>query len=106
MWRSCGLLGAMEEHADVRIGTDREVARRPSGSDPAVFSIEQDAAIDDREDAAELVRDDHDGEIVKVGEVANQHVDLRGRDRIETRRRLVEEHERRIERERAGYRGA
>src|SRR3954465_1496829 len=96
---SCCLRYTQEEVADVRVIAVDEVSRCAGGGDPARSGVEHDAAIDDRRDAAELVRDKDDGQAVSRREKVNQPIDLGGRDGIETRRGLIEKQQRRVERE-------
>ena len=52
----------MEEVVDARIEAHAELGRRAVGNDAAGIAIQDDAAIDNRVDAAELVRDQDDRE--------------------------------------------
>jgi hypothetical protein len=68
--------------------------------DAARIAIEQDTAVDDGVDAAELVRDEHDRQSERVRERRDQSIDLGGGDRVQPGRWLVQKHQRRFESER------
>src|SRR3546814_9275499 len=51
--------------------------------------------------SVEIVGDEKDGEAHRIGQLADQFVELGGADRVEPRGRLVEEEQRGVERERA-----
>src|SRR5262245_45796542 len=99
---SRGPRARIEEGPDLRIVAP--VAERRGlapGDDAARLSVDHDAVANDREDAPELVRDDDRRHAETGVQCRDEVVELGGRDRIEARRRLVEEEERRVERQRA-----
>ena len=98
---------AVEELAHPRIvALVAQLARIAFGDDALLAAVEHDHAVGDREDARQLVRDDDERDAEVARESPDQRVELGGRDRIEARRRLVEEQDHRIERHRARDRRA
>src|SRR4051794_21849502 len=61
--------------------------------------VEEHDPVGDREDGSEIVADDDAGDAKRIAELSYELVDASCADRIEARRRLVEEHVTRIERE-------
>src|SRR5262249_40592243 len=90
----------VEEGADPRVGASiPKFARPPACNDAARVAIDQYALADDGEDARELVGYEHGRHAHAAIQGQDQVVQLHRADRIEPGRRLVEEQERRIERE-------
>src|SRR6266404_789002 len=93
---------AVEERVDawivVRIAQRLWIAAR---NDPLRAAIEEDAVAHDRENARQLVGDDHRRHAKAPVQREDQRVELRRAHRVETRRGLVEEEQRRVERQRA-----
>src|SRR5207244_6561111 len=104
---SRGPCPGVEEGADPRLGAS--VAERRGLSprdDPARPAVQHDAVLDDREDAPQLVRDD-DRRHAEAGiQGRDEVVELRGGDGIEAGRGLVQEQQRRVERQRTRDPGA
>ena len=97
----CG--SAIEEGRDARIRAVIAQLARVTERDHALrFAVEHDAALGDREDARQLVRHDHErrAEAARV-QREDQLVELDRGDRVEPGARLVQEEQRRLERERA-----
>src|SRR5439155_25074608 len=91
---------AVEEGTDARVGASIAELERPSAcNDAARVAIDQDALAGNREDARELVGDEHRGHAQAAVQGQHQLVQLHRADGIEPGRRLVEEQERRIERQ-------
>src|SRR5579883_1120878 len=88
------------------VGSTAELARVPLGDDAAALAIEQHAAAGYPEDAFELVADEDDRQPELSVELEQQVVDAVAAHRVEPRRGLVEEQERRVERHGARDRGA
>ena len=86
--------------------SSRSTRGSPSAMMPLRALVEHDHAVGDREDARELVRDDHERDAEVVGQPPDQRVELGRGDRVEPGRRLVEEQDRRVERHRARDRRA
>src|SRR5262245_32838614 len=76
------------------------------GDDPARLLVDHDTAVDDGEDAQQLVSDHHEGDAETRAEPQNKLVDLDEGDRVEPARELVEEDDVRIENHRASDRRA
>src|SRR5437867_5277100 len=92
----------VEEGADLRIGAAGTERRRLSArDDPARPAVQHDAVSHDREDAPQLVRDDDRRRAEADVQGRDEVVELRGGDRIEAGRWLVEKQQRRVERQRA-----
>src|SRR5438552_3178108 len=83
------IIAGVAKHLRIALGDD---ALRPL--------VEHDDAIGDRVDAGELVRDDDEGDVQAAGQPPDQGIELRRSDRIQARRRLVQEQDSRIERHR------
>src|SRR5439155_9261500 len=79
----------------------QELLRRARGDHRAALGVEEDAVVRNREDAGKLVRDDHDGRAEALAQLEDQVVEPKGADRIEPGRRLVEEQNPGVERDRA-----
>ena len=77
---------------------------RAHGQD--VAAIDQNDAVGDQEGAGQFVRHDDDAHGVCLLEVQDEIVDAGGHDRVEPRRRLIEEQDLRVHRQRAGDGGA
>src|SRR6184192_1796662 len=93
---------AREELPHARVGRAREqLLRRAGGDHRTAFGVEEDAVVGDREDARELMGDDHDGRAEALAQLEDQLVEPAGADRVEPSRRLVEEQHLRVERDRA-----
>src|SRR5882724_9203144 len=97
---SRGPWAGVEEGADPRVVAPVPERRRLApGDDAPRPAVQHDAVSGDREDAPQLVGDDH-GRHAEAGvQGQDEIVELRGRDRVETRRRLVEEEQRGVERQ-------
>src|SRR5213080_3123936 len=97
----------IEEGADLWIGASVAEGRGLSPRDDAARpAVQHDAVPGNREDAPQLVRDD-DRRHAEAGiQGGDEVVELRGGDRIEAGRWLVEEQQRRVERQRARDPGA
>src|SRR6267154_2246189 len=83
-----------------------ELFRVARGDDRLALVIEKYGVVTDGEDARELVCDDHDGGAQAVAQIEDEIVEPPRADRVEARRRLVEEEDVRIERHRARQAGA
>src|SRR5262245_3326896 len=91
---------AVEERADARVGTSiPQFERPPARNDAAGVAVDQYALADNGEDARELVRNEHSRHAEAAIQGQDEVVQLHGADRIQPGRRLVEEQQRRIERE-------
>jgi hypothetical protein len=105
--RNDGLRLAAEERADSRIGhLVAQAARIALGDDASRLAVEQDHAIHRDEDAAEIVGHDDERDVEVLRQPADRGVERRRGDGIETRRRLVQEQDRRVERHRSRDAGA
>src|SRR5262245_41366409 len=82
-----------------------QIRRLPLRDDALRRLVEHDAAVGDREDARQLVRDHDEGDTQAVAQAQNELVELRRCDRIEPSGGFVEEDDVRIERHRARDRG-
>src|SRR5438132_4997259 len=101
------LLAAGEEgmHPGVfRFG--QKLPRVARGDHRLAFPVEEHGVVADGEDARELVRHDDDGGTQAVAQVEDEIVEAPRADRIEPRRRFVEEEDVRVERHRARQPGA
>src|SRR5580658_2867546 len=93
------LRGAMKESLHARVDAFvPEHAWISGGDDGAALPVEHDAPRHDLEDARQLVGDDDDGESQSPVESENELVELHGAHRVEPGRRLIEEHEARLQR--------
>ena len=100
--RGLGFRLAAEELAHPRIVA--RVAQDPGvalGNDALLAFVEHDHAVGNRIDAGELVGHDHEGDVQALGQPQDELVEFGGGDRIQPRRRLVQEQDHRIERHRA-----
>src|SRR6185437_7135451 len=92
-----------EKATDLGIGGMVEkLFRRAAGDRRARLCIEKHAVVGDREDARQLVGDHHDGGTKAVTQLENEVVKQARAHWIEAGRRLVEEQDIGIERDRAG----
>src|SRR5262245_60859128 len=83
-----------------------QLLRGARGDRRAGFGVEEDAVVGDLEDARELVSDDHHRGAEAVAELEDEIVEKARAHRIETGRRLVEEQDLGIERDRPRQAGA
>src|ERR1700735_5399687 len=83
-----------------------QLARRAMGNHRLGRGIEEDSVIANLEQAGQLVADQHDRRAETVAQFSDQIIEPSGRDRVEPGRRLVEEQDARIERQRARQTGA
>src|SRR5579875_225741 len=101
------VLAAPQEAAHRRVlAVVAQLARRAVGDDRVALGVEEDAVGADREDARQLVGDNDDRRAEAVAQLEDQVVEPPRADRIEARRRLVEEQDVGVERDRAREPGA
>src|SRR4051812_6552215 len=97
--------GQEGEHPGV-LRSGQELLRVARGDDRLALPIEKHGVVTDGEDARELMCHDHDGGAQAVAQIEDEVVEPPRADRVEARRRLVEEEDIRIERHRARQAGA
>src|SRR5579875_425881 len=95
------LLSAGKESTDASVrGMSQHLVRIAGGDLGTGFGVQKDAVGGDREDARQFVRDHHDGGAQVLAQLQDQIVQQPGTDRIQTRRRFVEEQNLRVQRHR------
>src|SRR5207237_3340840 len=104
---TAGLLSAGQEgpHPGI-LRSGQELLRVARGDHRLALAVEEHRVVGDGEDALELVRHHHDGGAEAVAQIEDQVVEPPRAQRVEARRRLVEEEDVRVERHRARQAGA
>src|SRR6266403_2163228 len=101
------LLATGQEGAHPRVlRFGQKLLRVARGDHRLALAVEEHRVVADGEDARELVRHHHDGGVEAVAQVEDQVIEPPRAQRIESRRRLVEEEDVRIERHGARQPGA
>jgi hypothetical protein len=93
--------GSRRRNARTRLGARVARLARISSAMMPRACCRADDAVDRREHARQVVRDDDEGHAEVLGEPAHRGVERRRRDRVEAGVRFVEEQDRRVERHRA-----